>query len=147
MAPTCQTTTPHPGVALDITVPTVTDASDRPFWCRTEATNAVVATAIVSIIVNPVAYQSIRPVERWLRERPRLWALLSRDSAIPLDLKVPGQLRTADPSHRAVVIGFGPTAPTVVRLLRDNGIAPTVIELNSGRLPQDDAFFGCDQTR
>jgi len=56
-----------------------------------EATNALVATSIVSIIVNPIAYRSIRPVERWLRERPRLWALLNRESAIPSDLKVSGQ--------------------------------------------------------
>ena len=35
-----------------------------------------------------------------------------------------------DPAHRAVVIGYGPTGRTVVRLLRENQIAPTVVELN-----------------
>ncbi len=39
-------------------------------------------------------------------------------------------MRTADPNHRAVIIGFGPTGKTVVRLLCENGIVPTVIELN-----------------
>ena len=34
------------------------------------------------------------------------------------------------PSHRAVVVGYGPVGQTVTRLLRDNGIEPTVIELN-----------------
>ena len=63
-----------------------------------EATNALVATSIVSIIVNPIAYRSIRPVERWLRERPRLWALLNRESAIPSDLKVSGQ-RCGESGH------------------------------------------------
>jgi CPA2 family monovalent cation:H+ antiporter-2 len=33
-------------------------------------------------------------------------------------------------AHRAVVIGYGPTGRTVTRLLRENGIEPTVIELN-----------------
>ena len=116
-----------------------------------EATNALVATSIASIILNPVAYRSIRPVERWLRERPHLWAMLNRESAIPSDLKVPGAPRTADASHRAVVIGFGPTGRTVVRLLRDNGIVPTVIELNMDvvrALREDgiDAIYG-DATR
>ncbi len=95
-----------------------------------EATNALVATSIASIILNPLAYRTIRPIERWLSERPRLSALLNRESAIPSDMKVPGTPRTGDPAHRAVVIGFGPTGRAVVRLLRDNGIAPTVIELN-----------------
>jgi K+:H+ antiporter len=33
-------------------------------------------------------------------------------------------------AHRAVVIGYGPTGRTVTRLLRENGIEPTVVELN-----------------
>jgi CPA2 family monovalent cation:H+ antiporter-2 len=117
----------------------------------TEATNALVATSIASIILNPLAYRAIRPIERWLRERPRLWAILNRESAVPADMKAPGAARTGDPAHRAVVIGFGPTGRTVVRLLRDNGIAPTVIELNMDAvraLRQDgiDAIYG-DATR
>ncbi len=34
------------------------------------------------------------------------------------------------PSHRAVVVGYGPVGRTVSRLLRDNEITSTVIELN-----------------
>jgi CPA2 family monovalent cation:H+ antiporter-2 len=117
----------------------------------TEATNALVATSIASIILNPLAYRTIRPIERWLRKRPRLWALVNRESVIPSDMKIPGPPRSGDPAHRAVVIGFGPTGRTVVRLLRDNGIAPTVIELNMDAvraLRQDgiDAIYG-DATR
>src|SRR5262249_46690044 len=35
-----------------------------------------------------------------------------------------------DPCYHAIVVGYGPVGQTVTRLLRDNGIAPTVIELN-----------------
>ncbi len=116
-----------------------------------EATNAIVATSIVTIIVNPVAYRLIKPVERWIGKRPRLWALLNRQSAIPSDLQVPGTPRTTDPSRRAVVIGFGPTGRAVVRLLQDNEIVPTVVELNMEvvrTLREDniDAIYG-DATR
>ena len=50
-----------------------------------------------------------------------------------------------------MVVGYGPTGRTVVRLLRENGIAPTVIELNMDTvraLRQDgvDAVYG-DATR
>jgi CPA2 family monovalent cation:H+ antiporter-2 len=116
-----------------------------------EATNTLVAASIASIVLNPLAYRTIRPVEGWLRARPRLWALANRAPAIPSDMRPAGTLRTGDPSHRAVVIGYGPTGRTVVRLLRDNGIAPTVIDLNMEAirsLRQDgvDAIYG-DATR
>lgn len=95
-----------------------------------EATNILVATSIASIILNPPAYRMIRPIERWLRQHPRLSTLLNRDAARPAEMSTASRQRPSDPAHRAVVIGFGPTGRTVVRLLRDNGIAPTVIELN-----------------
>jgi CPA2 family monovalent cation:H+ antiporter-2 len=115
------------------------------------ATNALVATSIASIVLNPIVYRMIRPIERWLRTRPALWAVLNRDSGVSSDLKASHADRVVDPAHRAVVIGFGPTGRTIVRLLRDNGIAPTVIELNvdAVRALRDagvDAVYG-DATR
>jgi K+:H+ antiporter len=93
-----------------------------------DATNALVATSITSIVLNPIAYRTIRPIERWLKIRRRVWTRLNRES-VPSELtdSVP---HTSDASHRAVVIGYGPTGRTVLRLLRDNDIEPTVIELN-----------------
>jgi CPA2 family monovalent cation:H+ antiporter-2 len=115
-----------------------------------EATNVLVATAIASIVLNPVAYRSIRHLERWLRERPGLRAVLHRPAAAAgVELRTPGPSR--DPRHRAVLIGYGPTGRTLVRLLRDNDVAPTVIELNidAVRILRDDgvdAVYG-DATR
>jgi CPA2 family monovalent cation:H+ antiporter-2 len=70
---------------------------------------------------------------------------------VPSDLEAHGRPATSDPAHRAVVIGYGPTGRTVVRLLRDNGVVPTVVELNMDAvrgLRQDgiDAIYG-DATR
>jgi CPA2 family monovalent cation:H+ antiporter-2 len=115
----------------------------------TDATNALVAASITSIVLNPIAYRTIRPIERSLKARPRLWAILNREPAS--DLRSAVAPRTADASHRAVVIGYGPTGRTVVRLLRDNDIVPTVIELNIAavRALKDegvDAIYG-DATR
>jgi CPA2 family monovalent cation:H+ antiporter-2 len=39
---------------------------------------------------------------------------------------------------RALVIGFGPTGRTVSRLLRENAILPTIVDLNL------DTIFECD---
>jgi CPA2 family monovalent cation:H+ antiporter-2 len=41
-----------------------------------------------------------------------------------------GVASSLDPQTRAIVIGYGPTGRTVTRLLRENGIAPTIVELN-----------------
>jgi len=95
-----------------------------------EATNVLVATSIVSIVLNPVLYRAIGPIQRWIAARPGLQRLLDRDSTTAVDAGALASRRPADASHRAVVIGYGPTGRTVVDLLRDNRIEPTVIELN-----------------
>jgi K+:H+ antiporter len=115
------------------------------------ATNAIVAASIASIVLNPLAYRTIRPIERWIGQRPRWWALLNRAPSVPSDLEASRIERSDDSRHRAVVIGFGPTGRTVVRLLRDNGISPTVVDLNMDAvrsLKQNgiDAIYG-DATR
>ena len=84
--------------------------------------NTLVATAIVSIAVNPLLYRAVKPLERWVPQR--------RSADSPAD--VPGDRSPADddPRHRAVVIGYGPVGRTVARLLRQNDIIPTIVDLN-----------------
>jgi monovalent cation:H+ antiporter-2, CPA2 family len=94
-----------------------------------EATNAIVAAAIVSISINPLLYRAVGPIETWARRRPRLWRFLTARERTPGSANPIAQEENA-PRYRAVVIGYGPVGRTVVRLLRENGIAPTVIEMN-----------------
>ena len=59
----------------------------------------------------------------------------------PRDARRRGRAAVARPlgaaaAHRAVVVGYGPTGRTLTRLLRDNGIEPTVIELNMDTVRQ-----------
>ena len=86
--------------------------------------HVVVAVSIGSIVINPVAAKAIRPCEGWLRR----WRLF-RDAVTdaPGDHGVASSLQ---PQDRAIVVGYGPTGRTVVRLLSENSIQPTVIELN-----------------
>jgi CPA2 family monovalent cation:H+ antiporter-2 len=93
------------------------------------ASNALVATSIVSIVINPLWYRAIDPIDRWVAARPRLWRALNRGPADDHEA-TPNDDRPLDPAHRAVVLGYGPTGKSVVRLLRDNDVVPTVIELN-----------------
>ena len=82
----------------------------------------VVAASIGSIVINPVAAKAIRPAEQWLTR----WRLFRK----PVADGDPGQASSLQPQDRAVIVGYGPTGRTVTRLLRENGIQPTVIELN-----------------
>ncbi len=92
-----------------------------------EATNALVAAAIVSISINPLLYRAVDPVEAWAMRRPRLWRLLTTRVQRPGAAKAVG---ATDPQYQAVVVGYGPVGQTVCRLLRENGIEPSVIEMN-----------------
>jgi len=84
------------------------------------AINTLVAAAIVSITLNPLLYRLIEPFERWLARRGTLV-----DDSDDADA-----LAASAPSHRAIVVGYGPVGQTVTQLLLDNEIEPTVIELN-----------------
>ncbi len=94
-----------------------------------EATSALVAAAIVSISVNPLLYRAVGPIEAWAAARPRLWHLLNSRRRGPGGTN-PVLPEEADPRYRAVVIGYGPVGRTLARLLKENGIVPTIIEMN-----------------
>jgi monovalent cation:H+ antiporter-2, CPA2 family len=94
------------------------------------ATNALVAAAIVSIVLNPVAYRAIRPLECWIAKRPRLSGRLNVGARPGLAPESSRLHPWVGHEHRAVVVGFGPTGRMVVRLLRENDISPIVIDLN-----------------
>ena len=89
------------------------------------AVNIVVAVSISSIVINPVVSKAIAPTERWLmRRRARLRAEAADE---PMARRAASSIQ---PEDRAIVVGYGPTGRTVTRLLRQNGISPTIIELN-----------------
>ena len=94
-----------------------------------EATNTLVATSIISIVLNPVLFRAIDPLVRWLARQPALREYFDRPRVIDLDAPPP-ESRVSRNVHRAVLIGYGPTGRSVARLLKESGIEPTVIELN-----------------
>ncbi|MGH9257072.1 MAG: cation:proton antiporter [Vicinamibacterales bacterium] len=88
------------------------------------ALHVVVAVSIASILINPIASRAIAPVEqRLMRMR-----LMRRTMAETFAER--GATSSLEPEDRAVVVGYGPTGRTVSRLLRENGVSPTIVELN-----------------
>ncbi|MBA4188459.1 MAG: sodium:proton exchanger [Planctomycetaceae bacterium] len=96
----------------------------------TAATNTLVAVGIVSISVNPLLYRTVGSIERWAMGRPKLWNRLTARVRQPGTHNGPLADPDREPQYRAVVVGYGPVGRTLVRLLRENDIAPTVIEMN-----------------
>jgi len=88
-----------------------------------DALDVVVATAIISITLNPLAFRSIEPLTTKLGQ-------IRFFRSEPIEASDIGASSSLDPGGRAIVIGHGPTGRTVTRLLRENGISPTIVELN-----------------
>jgi CPA2 family monovalent cation:H+ antiporter-2 len=84
-----------------------------------DATNTLVAAAIVSITVNPLLFRSIGWMERTLARR-----------AVPAETTGAVVPPDATAAFRAVVVGYGPVGRTVARLLQQNGLRVTIIEMN-----------------
>lgn len=97
-----------------------------------QAHTALIAAAIVSISLNPLLYRGVDPAVAWASRRPRLWKLLTSRVLPPsetLERTAPAP-PSDDVQHRAVIIGYGPVGRTVARLLQENEVLPTVVELN-----------------
>jgi monovalent cation:H+ antiporter-2, CPA2 family len=91
-----------------------------------DAMNLIVAVAIVSIVLNPILYKGIRPFEAWRTRR----AVAKGTAAATAPDEAAATTEERGRSHRAVIVGYGPSGRTVTRLLRENDVEPSVIELN-----------------
>jgi monovalent cation:H+ antiporter-2, CPA2 family len=96
-----------------------------------EEGNALIPAALVSISLNPILYRLVGPLEAGLKRRPRLWRWFTQAPTVSLPNASP--TLSGEPiaqRGQAVVVGYGPVGRTLVRLLRESGVEPTVIELN-----------------
>ncbi|HEX5139127.1 MAG TPA: cation:proton antiporter [Planctomycetota bacterium] len=96
-----------------------------------EGQSLLVATALISIAVNPALFRMAGPLEAWLRGRPRLWATLNRRAerkARALSARTAESV--AEEGVRAVVVGYGPVGRTVTRILKEFDVRAVVIDLN-----------------
>ena len=88
------------------------------------ASDSLIAAAIASITINALLYRLTPAIERGLTGQRFMRRLMTPRRRF-IDRETGA---TTGPG--AVVVGYGPVGQTVCRLLRQQGIAPTVIELN-----------------
>jgi len=96
------------------------------------AMHTVVAAAMVSITLNPLLYRLVEPAAAWLARRADRSRSVDADrtTARQEPDAIPDDRPTRSAAHRAVIVGYGPVGRTAARLLRDNAIEPTIVELN-----------------
>jgi len=87
----------------------------------------ILATAIVSISVNPLVFRTIDPVERWLRGFPRLWTRVNEDGVVAPP--VPTGLR-----DHVVIVGCGRVGRHVASVLGQMDVPRLVVESDPERL-------------
>lgn len=86
------------------------------------AVQTIVAAAILSITISPMAYRLRGPAEGLLRR-------IAGEPEVQGSGDAPGEEPSPD-RDRVVVVGCGPVGRTLVRLLGENRFRPVVVELN-----------------
>ena len=97
----------------------------------------LVTCALISIAINPILFRGLDRQERWLRNREKIWRILSRRSeykGIQLKLEEQGlfsrQVQKPGVKPKAVIVGYGPVGQTASRILKDFDIPLVIIDLN-----------------
>ena len=97
-----------------------------------EGHHVLVATAMISIALNPLLFALLPGIERWLQRRPRMWSMLNRRANVRLTTinAAAADRVAATGSPLAVIVGYGPVGRVVDALLRDTGLETVIVDLN-----------------
>jgi CPA2 family monovalent cation:H+ antiporter-2 len=95
-----------------------------------ESRDLILAGALISIALNPFVFAAVPAVERWIRLRPRLLALLERKGATAPSCEPPLDLPRV--AH-AVVVGHGRVGSSITRVLEHERLPFVVIERDRPR--------------
>ncbi|HVE78094.1 MAG TPA: YbaL family putative K(+) efflux transporter [Gemmatimonadaceae bacterium] len=90
-----------------------------------EGRNLILAGALLSITLNALLFAAVDPLDRWLRDRPRLLAALERAPALAV---VPAS--SGEPALRGhvVIVGYGRVGSIVGEAVTRQGIPFVVVE-------------------
>jgi CPA2 family monovalent cation:H+ antiporter-2 len=87
----------------------------------------ILTAALLSIVINPLLFRGVAPLELWLQHRPRLLAALER---APSALSLPPKHVESGLRDHAVIVGYGRVGGTIGRAFERAGVPFIVIEAN-----------------
>ncbi|WP_437192986.1 cation:proton antiporter domain-containing protein [Planctomicrobium sp. SH527] len=130
----------------------LSDVAEKFGLISEAAHSALVASAILTITINPLLFRLLPTIEQGLRRRPMLWKILNyrTDQRIRRANQVVSEqvANPATPEERlAVVIGYGPVGRSVNQLLREAGMRTVIIDMNMDSVTEankqgQDAIYG-----
>jgi CPA2 family monovalent cation:H+ antiporter-2 len=87
----------------------------------------VLAGALLSIMINPLMFRLIDPMERWLRGFPALWRLLDRHgpAPAPIDDSI---------ANHVIIVGHGRVGRHIVNVLREIAMPHLVVEADARQI-------------
>lgn len=88
----------------------------------TEANQAIILAAVISISLNPIIYRQIPASLKWLEKRG--WA---KNNTSDINTMTPPPEESV---RRVVLVGFGPTGKLLKGILNKNGVEVVIIEMN-----------------
>lgn len=99
-----------------------------------EAQSLVLGGAIISIALNPLVFQAIRPVKRWIRSNPSL----ARQIELRVDplAELPVTTEQSRLTGQVVLVGYGRVGRRIAESLLARGIHFVVAEQNRERVEQ-----------
>jgi monovalent cation:H+ antiporter-2, CPA2 family len=93
-----------------------------------ENQSVVLASAIISIALNPFIFQTIKPVQNWVLRRSKLARRLEKPDD-PL-AELPMTKETAEIGKHVVLVGYGRVGRRIAEALQLNGMTVVVAEQN-----------------
>ena len=108
------------------------DAATKVDLFPAEGRSVLVASAILSIGLNPLLFRLMDPIEKSLRAHPSLWQWLNRRAEARGEaLKSRTTLEpTRECDIRAIVVGYGPVGRTAVGILDRFHVCCVIVELS-----------------
>jgi CPA2 family monovalent cation:H+ antiporter-2 len=97
-----------------------------------EGMNVLVATAMISITLNPLLFRSIDAIERRVEKMGWLYRLLNaRHARRTSALNAPSITSVKETDKpMALIVGYGPVGRLVDAMLRDSGLQTCVVDMN-----------------
>ncbi|MFC6978040.1 YbaL family putative K(+) efflux transporter [Microbulbifer taiwanensis] len=93
-----------------------------------EGQNLILAGALFSIAINPLLFNAVEPLQRWIRSRSRLARAMERPADPLAELPETVDARTL--TGHALLVGYGRVGSRIGRQLEEYGISLVVAEQN-----------------
>lgn len=89
--------------------------------------HVLVASAIFSIVINPLWFRGLNQWEKFFQNHPKLLSWFQRGK---FRYEAPPLIETGEKEVLAIIIGYGPVGQAIETMLQESGLKTVIVELN-----------------